>query len=170
MAMYYREHGVPHFHATYAGETVVIAMQTCEVVAGCVPARALRLIQEWCELHRDELRLNWARARDNAPLCASIRFRSILSMDLAADLHRIVEVEVVGEHRLRLAFDDGVSGELDASNWDWSGVFEPLRDPGYFARVELDQQLGTITWPNGADVAPETLHLWIAPERENVSA
>jgi hypothetical protein len=122
------------------------------------------------ELHRDELRLNWARARDNAPLCASIRFRSVLSMDLAAHLHRIVEVEVVGEHRLRLAFDDGVSGELDASNWDWSGVFEPLRDPGYFARVELDQQLGTITWPNGADVAPETLHLWIAPERENVSA
>jgi hypothetical protein len=47
IAMYYREHGVPHFHATYAGETVVIAMQTCEVVAGCVPARALRLIQEW---------------------------------------------------------------------------------------------------------------------------
>jgi hypothetical protein len=39
-------------------------------------------------------------------------------MDLAAHLHRIVEVEVVGQHRLRLAFDDGVSGELDASNWD----------------------------------------------------
>jgi hypothetical protein len=38
-------------------------------------------------------------------------------------------------------------------------VFEPLRDPVYFARVELDAELGTISWPNGADVAPETLHL-----------
>jgi hypothetical protein len=91
-------------------------------------------------------------------------------MDLAAHLHRIVEVEVIGEHRLRLAFEDGVSGELDASNWDWSGVFEPLRDPVYFARVELDEELGTIGWPNGADVAPETLHLWIASGRQNVSA
>jgi len=68
IAMYYREHGVPHFHATYAGETVVISIQTGEVIAGRVPARALRLIQEWCELRRDELRLNWARARESAPL------------------------------------------------------------------------------------------------------
>jgi hypothetical protein len=75
-------------------------------------------------------------------------------MDLAAHLHRIVEVEVVGEHRLRLAFDDGVSGELDASSWDWRGVFEPLSDPAYFAR----------------DVAPETLHLLVARGRDNVSA
>jgi hypothetical protein len=42
IAMYYREHGVPHFHATYAGETVVIAIQTGDVIAGHVPARALR--------------------------------------------------------------------------------------------------------------------------------
>jgi hypothetical protein len=68
IAMYYREHGLPHFHATYAGETVVVAIHTGEVVAGTIPARALRLIQEWAELHRDELRLNWARARANAPL------------------------------------------------------------------------------------------------------
>jgi hypothetical protein len=34
IAMYYREHGVPHFHATYAGETVVVAIETGEVLAG----------------------------------------------------------------------------------------------------------------------------------------
>lgn len=68
IAMYYREHGVPHFHATYAGETVVISIQTADVIAGSVPARALRLVREWSELHRDELRLNWARAREQAPL------------------------------------------------------------------------------------------------------
>jgi Protein of unknown function (DUF2442) len=91
-------------------------------------------------------------------------------MDLSAHLHRVVDVEVVGDHRLRLAFDDGVSGELDASSWDWVGVFEPLRDPAYFARIELDHELGSIRWPNGADVAPETLHLWVAGERDNLSA
>jgi hypothetical protein len=86
-------------------------------------------------------------------------------MDLATHLHRVTEVEVVGEHRLRVGFDDGVSGEIDASSWTWRGVFEPLRDPSYFARVELDEQLGTISWPNGADVAPETLHMWVADAR-----
>jgi hypothetical protein len=68
ISMYYREHGVPHFHATYAGETVVVSIQSGDVIAGGVPARALRLIREWTELHRDELRLNWARAREQAPL------------------------------------------------------------------------------------------------------
>jgi hypothetical protein len=54
--------------APYAGETAVIAIQTGDVIAGNVPARALRLVQEWSALHRDELRLNGARARENAPL------------------------------------------------------------------------------------------------------
>ena len=91
-------------------------------------------------------------------------------MDLAAHLHRIVEVEVVGDHRLHVAFDDGASGEIDASDWEWRGVFEPLSDPAYFAEVELDHELGSISWPNGADVAPETLHLWVTGRRDNVSA
>jgi hypothetical protein len=68
IAMYYREQGVPHFHATYSGETVVIAIQSGDAIAGNVPSRALRLVQEWCELHRDELQMNWLRARENAPL------------------------------------------------------------------------------------------------------
>jgi hypothetical protein len=101
---------------------------------------------------------------------ASILFRSINAVDLAAHLHRITEVEVVGEHRLRVVFGDGVGGEIDASGWAWRGVFEPLRDPDYFARVRLDGELGTISWPNGADVAPETLHLWVAEGRDRLSA
>jgi len=71
---------------------------------------------------------------------------------------------VVGGHRLRLKFDDGTSGELDLSGEEWKGVFEPLADPGYFAQVELDEELGTIVWPNGADIAPEALHRWVVSE------
>jgi hypothetical protein len=91
-------------------------------------------------------------------------------MDFAAHLRRVTEVEVIGDHRLRVAFDDGLRGEIDASQWTWRGVFQPLRDPTYFARVELDQQLGTIGWPNGADVAPETLHQWIVEDRDRLIA
>lgn len=68
IAMYYREHGVPHFRATYAGQTVVVSIDTGGIIAGTVPPRALRLVREWAELHRQELRGNWTRARDDAPL------------------------------------------------------------------------------------------------------
>jgi hypothetical protein len=74
----------------------------------------------------------------------------------------IIEVEHRGGHRLFLRFDDQIEGELDFSNESWVGVFAPLADPDYFSRVSLDQELGTIVWPNGADFAPDTLHDWIA--------
>jgi hypothetical protein len=70
IAMYYREHGVPHFHAIYAGETVVMSIDSGDAIAGDVPPRAARLIDEWFALHRHELRLNWARAPDGAQLVA----------------------------------------------------------------------------------------------------
>lgn len=41
-------------------------------------------------------------------------------------------------------------------------------DPAYFARVEVDEELGTIALPNGADIAPETLYLWITEQRRYV--
>jgi hypothetical protein len=70
----------------------------------------------------------------------------------------IVGVTVVAEHRLRLTFEDGTVGEVDFKGREWRGVFEPLRDPGFFARVAIDPESGTITWPNGVDMAPEPLY------------
>jgi hypothetical protein len=72
-------------------------------------------------------------------------------------LPHVIEVEVIGDHRLRVVFDDGVEGEIDASRWSWDGVFAPLKDPEFFAQVKLDG-VGSIAWPNGVDVAPEALH------------
>ena len=66
-------------------------------------------------------------------------------------------MRVIGPHRLHVAFDDGVEGEIDASEWEWYGVFAPLEDPEFFAKAQLDG-VGSIAWPNGADIAPETLH------------
>lgn len=80
------------------------------------------------------------------------------NMAFVEQLHDVIGVEVSGEYRLRLTFDDGTVGEVDFTGREWHGVFEPLRDPGYFARVAVDAQAGTVTWPNGADMAPEPLY------------
>lgn len=73
-------------------------------------------------------------------------------------LKDVTDVEVTGPYRLRLGFDDGITGEVDFAGRKWRGVFEPLADPGYFARVKIDPEAGTIVWPNGADMAPEPLY------------
>jgi len=79
-------------------------------------------------------------------------------MNAMEQLVDITAVEVIGPYRLRLSFQDGTVGEVDFTEREWRGVFEPLRDPDYFARVEVDPEAGTITWPNGLDMAPEPLY------------
>jgi hypothetical protein len=79
-------------------------------------------------------------------------------MNAMKQLVDITAVEVIGPYRLRLTFQDGTVGEVDFSEREWRNVFEPLRDPDYFARVEVDPEAGTITWPNGLDMAPEPLY------------
>lgn len=77
-------------------------------------------------------------------------------------LHDVVAVKHLGGHRLRVRFDDGVEGDVDLSNrLEFEGVFEPLRDPAYFARVRLEDEGGTICWPNEANVDPVVLYSWV---------
>lgn len=68
IAMYYAEHGVPHFHALYSRHDASIAIGSLEVLAGSLPDCALRLVREWAELHRAELEADWRRARDGQAL------------------------------------------------------------------------------------------------------
>jgi hypothetical protein len=79
-------------------------------------------------------------------------------MNTMEQLVDITAVEVTGPYCLRLTFADGTIGNLDFTQREWRGVFEPLRDPDYFARVKVDPEAGTITWPNGLDMAPEPLY------------
>jgi hypothetical protein len=85
----------------------------------------------------------------------SIRCRSLRLVEPLVD---IVGVTVVGDYRLRLAFADGTVGEVDFNGREWRGVFKPLGEPGFFARVAVDRESGTIGWPNGVDMAPERLY------------
>jgi hypothetical protein len=66
--MFYREHGMPHFHAEHQGQQATFTFDG-EVLAGGLRSRtALRLIREWATVHRTELEANWSRMRAGEPL------------------------------------------------------------------------------------------------------
>ncbi len=71
-------------------------------------------------------------------------------------LARVTHVEVLGDHELRLTFDDGVVGDVAFEDHEWRGVLAPLRDPARFAEVGIE--MGTLCWPQGLDMAPEPLY------------
>jgi hypothetical protein len=73
-----------------------------------------------------------------------------------AFLPSVVRAEYRGGYIIHLTFNDGLARAVDFTRWIKGPVFEPLRDPAYFQRFFVDG--GTVTWPNGADVAPETLY------------
>ena len=73
-------------------------------------------------------------------------------------MNDVVEVRYVREYIVWLRFQDGTSGEVDIQPSFKGPVFEPLRDIEFFKSVRVDSEIGTIAWPNGADVAPETLY------------
>jgi len=70
----------------------------------------------------------------------------------------VLEVKLRGEYRLWLRFSDGSEGEIDLREHLTGPIFQPLRDPAVFSTVQIDPEIRTIGWPNGADFAPEFLH------------
>ncbi len=74
---------------------------------------------------------------------------------------RVVSVRPEPDSRLSVRFKDGTAGEVDlgallASPKVVGTVFEPLRDPAFFARATLEY--GAVSWPNGADLAPDAMY------------
>ena len=67
IAMYYRDHSPPHFHAVYGDYEVTVQIGTGDV-QGFLPKRALSAVQEWRCIHRDELMAAWELARNNEAL------------------------------------------------------------------------------------------------------
>jgi hypothetical protein len=81
---------------------------------------------------------------------------------------RVVKAKACGAHSLELTFKDGTRKRVDLLPLLEGPVFEPLRDPKYFATVELDSIARTVVWPNGADIAPETLYKLASEATANV--
>ena len=72
---------------------------------------------------------------------------------------RITSVEPLNDFVVRLSFSDGIVRDLDLAPFLWGPVFEPLReDLKLFRQVRVDRELGTIVWPNDADLDPDVLH------------
>ena len=72
--------------------------------------------------------------------------------------HEVVDVSAIDNYHLILKFNDGTTKIFDMRPLLWGEVFAPLNDPQYFKQVYVDREAGTVAWPNGADVAPDTLY------------
>jgi hypothetical protein len=72
----------------------------------------------------------------------------------------IARVRPLQARQLELTFADGLKGvvDLDQVISQFTGVFAPLLDQSYFSQVRLNNELGTIVWPNGADICPDVLY------------
>jgi hypothetical protein len=70
---------------------------------------------------------------------------------------RLIKLQALPGYRLHAEFSDGAAGEIDLSHRLFGPVFEPLREPSFFAQVTIDE-FGAPCWPNGADLAPDALH------------
>lgn len=151
--MFFDDHPPPHFHAKYGDHQAQIDIATGDVLHGFLPRRALNLVQEWTELHRDELADDWERGAGGT--AGKHRTTAMTAP------YEITAVEHLDGYRLRLSFADGVVADVDLSERIQAAtgpVFEPLKDVEYFAKVTADPELGTVVWPNGADLAPDVLH------------
>jgi hypothetical protein len=72
----------------------------------------------------------------------------------------VVAVKYVEGHVLELVFDDGLipKVDMDCFSGRFDGVFAPLLDLAFFIQVKVDPEIGTIVWPNGADICPDVLY------------
>ena len=68
----------------------------------------------------------------------------------------VIRATYRGDYQIEIVFNDGLAATVDFARWLDGPLFEPLRNREYYRRFFIDG--GTIAWPNGADIAPETLY------------
>ena len=71
-------------------------------------------------------------------------------------LPSVIRAKYDGGFRIHVTFSDNVQSTVDLQSWLEGPIFEQLKDQSYFQRFFIDG--GTVVWPNGADIAPETLY------------
>jgi hypothetical protein len=80
-------------------------------------------------------------------------------------LKDVVAVQPLDGYKLYLIFEDDAKGIVDIAQLvEFTGIFEPLSDATYFAQVTVNPDLGTIYWPNGADLDPDVLYSLVAEQ------
>ncbi len=74
------------------------------------------------------------------------------------EIHEIVKAKLIKDYIVELVFDNLKKGRIDLKRYLGKGVFKDLLDKRKFKKFRVDPELGTICWPNGADIAPDTLY------------
>ena len=75
-------------------------------------------------------------------------------------IYRIIGFERIGPYTLRVRFDDGKERDIDFLPVLKGDLYGPLKDDRLFNQVDIDPEVHTLVWPNGADFDPETLYNW----------
>lgn len=135
------------------------------IYRGELPRRALALTLEWAALHREELRQDWKLAK------AGQLPRPIAPLDLEqADLMALLRIRQaipLDRWKLRLTLTDDSVIERGISSLLAGAIFEPLKaDEKLFKQVRVEN--GTVVWPNGADLCPDTV-IWGGPPPEHAA-
>jgi Protein of unknown function (DUF2442) len=121
-----------------------------------IPNAQRRLVEAWAEIQRDELQRDWDLLQSGLPAFKIEPLRSLMPHAI----HRVVRFDIVTAYTLSVTFDDGTTQQIDFRPVLHGALFGPLRDLVVFNAVSLDQEVGTLTRPNGADFDPATLHEW----------
>jgi len=75
-------------------------------------------------------------------------------------IYRVIQFKIVGPYTLRVVFSDSKEQVIDFRPVLIGELFGPLQDVHLFEQVEIDPEVHTLVWPNGADFDPATLHDW----------
>jgi hypothetical protein len=93
------------------------------------------------------------------------------------EIYQVTAFEIVGDYTLKITFNDQTSRTIDFTQILIGPVFGPLKDMELFKQAKLDEDFGTLEWPNGADIDPTVLHDWpdhveviIERRKQNVTA
>jgi hypothetical protein len=82
---------------------------------------------------------------------------------------KIVDIQYSGDYTYNIRFQDDVSGLVDFKSFLWGEAFKKLENTTYFKKAFIHDVTGTITWPNGVDIAPETLRSKLTSPETNLT-
>lgn len=71
---------------------------------------------------------------------------------------KLISIQYKNDYLYHITFADKREGIVDFKPFLWGEAFERIKDKEFFRKAFIDKMTGTITWPNGVDISPETLH------------
>ena len=147
------KHNLPHIHAEYSGEEVVVALDGT-ILEGSIPKAKMKLLDAWMEIPAR----NWKRTGN---CCQTENNFSGLTrcVEVAHMLQpKLVSVSTAEPLTLRLVYETGEAKLFDVSPYADGSWYGELRNPDYFRTVHLVDGGTGIEWEHGQDIAPHELY------------